>query len=95
MQHCQKSPIRKLIFFLQYQPPAQEVRQDTFVPVGDMDTYTAQLLTTEGERIVIQIAQLAAEMSVPAEQINEDYLVELLPLRCAACYNYFPFKTAK
>lgn len=51
--------------------------------VGDVDAYTAQLLTTEGERIVIQIAQLAAKLSVPEEQINEDYLVELLPLRAA------------
>ena len=32
---------------------------------------------------VIQIVQLVAKMSVPEEQINEDYLVELLALRSA------------
>ena len=38
---------------------------------------------TEGERIVIQIVQMAAEMSVTEEQISKDYLVELLALRDA------------
>ena len=38
---------------------------------------------TEGERFVIQSVQLAAKMSVPEEQINEDYLVELVALRSA------------
>ena len=28
-------------------------------------------MKTEGERIIIQILQLAAKMSVPEEQINE------------------------
>ena len=65
---------------MQYHPPAQEV---TFVSVGDFNTYTAQLLMTEGERIVIQIVQMAVKMSVPEEQINEDHLVELLALRSA------------
>ena len=40
-----------LLFVMQYQPPAQEVRQVMFVAVGDVNTCTAQLLTTEGERI--------------------------------------------
>ena len=68
---------------MQYQPPAQEVLKVMFVAVGDFNTYTAQLLMTEGERIVIQIVQMAVKMSVPEEQINEDYLVELLALRSA------------
>ena len=46
--------------------------------VGDFNTYTAQLLMTEGERIMIQIVQMVVNISVPEEQIN---LVELLALR--------------
>ena len=65
---------------MQYHPPAQEV---TFLSVGDFNTYTAQLLMTEGERFVIQIVQITAEMSVTEEQINKDDLVELLALRSA------------
>ena len=38
---------------------------------------------TEGERIVIQMVRMAVNMSVPEEQINKDYLVELLALRSA------------
>ena len=65
---------------MQYHPPAQEVM---FLSVGDFNTYTAELLMTEGERIVIQSVQPAAKMSVPEEQIKEDYLVELPALRSA------------
>ena len=48
----------------------------TFVAVGDVDTYTAKLLTTEGEMIIILVAQLAAKVSIPEEQINEYLLVK-------------------
>ena len=59
-------------------PPAQEEHQITFLAVGDVKTDTAQLRTTEGERIVIQIVQMAVNISVPEEQISKDDLVELL-----------------
>ena len=39
---------------MQYNHPAQEVRQVTFVGFGEVNTNTAQLLTTEGERICHQ-----------------------------------------
>ena len=38
---------------------------------------------TEGERFVIQMVQMAVNMSVPEKQISKDYLVELLALRSA------------
>ena len=43
----------------------------TYVVVGHVNTYTAQLLTTEGARIVIQTAQQDTNISVPEGQINE------------------------
>ena len=36
----------------------------TFVAVGDVDTYTAKLLTTDGEILIIQVAQPAAKLSI-------------------------------
>ena len=65
---------------MQYHPPAQEV---TFLSVGDFNTYTAQLLMTEGERFVIQTILMAVNMSVPEKQISKDELGELLALRSA------------
>ena len=65
---------------MQYHPPAQEV---TFLSVGDFNTYTAQLLMTEGERFVIQTVLMAVNMSVPEKQISKDELGELLALRSA------------
>ena len=50
---------------MQYHPPAQEV---TFLSVGDFNTYTAQLLMTEGERFVVQAVLMAVNMSVPEKQ---------------------------
>ena len=51
--------------------------------VGDFNTYTAQLLTMEDERIVIQNVLMAVNMSVSEEQISNDDLAELLALRSA------------
>ena len=39
---------------MQYSHPAQEVRQVTFAGLREVNTDTAQLLTTEGERICHQ-----------------------------------------
>ena len=46
--------------------------------VGEVITYTAQQLMTDGERIVIEIAQQATKISIPEEQMNEDYLVKFV-----------------
>ena len=56
---------------MQYHSPAQQVCLVTYVVVGHVNTYTAQLLTIEGERIVIQAAQQATNIYVPEGQINE------------------------
>ena len=52
---------------------------------------------TEGERFVIQMVQMAVNMSVPEKQISKDYLVELLALRSAgkrtAVGSYNPLST--
>ena len=63
----------KNLHFLSCSTSHQPRRYDKslYVAVWDFNTYAAQLLTMEGESIVIKIiVQLAAQMYVPEEQIN-------------------------